>query len=52
MRSGEGGYAVLDDVSFAAAGGGVPEASTWAMLIAGFGLVGAAMRRRSAALAA
>jgi len=27
-------------------GGGVPEASTWVMLIAGFGLVGAAARRR------
>jgi hypothetical protein len=27
---------------------GVPEASTWAMLIAGFGLVGAAARRRKA----
>jgi hypothetical protein len=26
--------------------GGVPEASTWAMLIAGFGMVGAAARRR------
>ncbi len=29
--------------------GGVPEPAAWAMLIAGFGLVGAAMRRRSAA---
>ena len=28
--------------------GGVPEAATWAMMIAGFGLVGAAARRRSA----
>lgn len=27
---------------------GVPEAATWAMMIAGFGLVGAAMRRRVA----
>ena len=27
-------------------GGGVPEPSTWAMMIGGFGLVGAAMRRR------
>ncbi len=41
-------YYVLDNVSIA----GVPEAATWAMMIAGFGLVGAAMRRRSAALAA
>ena len=28
--------------------GAVPEASTWAMLIAGFGLVGVSMRRRRA----
>ena len=31
--------------------GGVPESATWAMMIAGFGLVGAAMRRRAAATA-
>jgi hypothetical protein len=32
--------------------GGVPEPASWAMLIAGFGLTGAAMRRRrTAALA-
>lgn len=30
---------------------GVPEPATWAMLIAGFGLVGAAMRRRQAVTA-
>ncbi len=30
------------------ADGGVPEPATWAMLIAGFGLVGAAARRRTA----
>ena len=35
----------IDDVSFNTA---VPEAGTWAMLIAGFGLVGAAARRRRA----
>jgi hypothetical protein len=35
-----------------AVGGGVPEPATWAMMIAGFGLVGAAMRRKQAALAA
>ena len=39
----EGGGFQLDNVNVAAA---VPEASTWAMLIAGFGLVGATMRRR------
>jgi hypothetical protein len=32
--------------------GGIPEASSWAMLIAGFGLVGAASRRRRATVAA
>ena len=31
---------------------GVPEAATWAMLIAGFGLTGATLRRRRAAVAA
>lgn len=33
-------------------GGGVPEPASWAMLISGFGLTGAAMRRRRVALAA
>jgi hypothetical protein len=32
--------------------GAVPETATWAMLIAGFGLVGATMRRRRALVAA
>ena len=32
--------------------GAVPEPASWAMLIAGFGLTGAAMRRRAARLAA
>jgi hypothetical protein len=32
-------------------GGGVPEPSSWAMLIAGFGLIGATLRRRRAAMA-
>lgn len=31
--------------------GAVPEPSSWAMMIAGFGLVGAAMRRRKTAIA-
>jgi hypothetical protein len=31
--------------------GGVPEPASWAMMIAGFGLVGSAMRRRAAATA-
>lgn len=37
----------LDDVSASVtASGAVPEPATWAMLIAGFGLVGASLRRR------
>jgi hypothetical protein len=42
--------AFIDNVSIATTA--VPEASTWAMLLAGFGLVGLAARRRSAAVAA
>ncbi|WP_448581579.1 PEPxxWA-CTERM sorting domain-containing protein [Thermaurantiacus sp.] len=38
----------LDNMGF----GAVPEAGTWAMLVAGFGLVGTAVRRRCDALAA
>lgn len=38
--------------SFAIPGGAVPEPASWALLIAGFGLVGAMQRRRSAAIAA
>jgi hypothetical protein len=33
-------------------GGGVPEPSTWALMISGFGLAGAMLRRRRATLAA
>ena len=44
--------AFLDDVSASvSASGAVPEPATWAMLITGFGLVGAAMRRRGLATA-
>ena len=47
----DGGYAAFDNIVITAddigAGvPGVPEPGSWAMLIAGFGLVGAAMRRR------
>lgn len=38
----------VDNVTFS---GAVPEPATWAMMILGFGLVGAAMRRRSSATA-
>lgn len=38
----------LDDVSAGITAGGVPEPRTWAMLLAGFGLLGLSMRRRRA----
>ena len=41
-------YFSLDNVSVS---GAVPEPASWALLIAGFGLTGAAMRRRRTALA-
>jgi hypothetical protein len=41
---------VLDDMSFS--GGAVPEPATWAMMIIGFGAVGALIRRRRMAPAA
>lgn len=41
----------IDDVSISNIGG-VPEPASWAMLIAGFGLTGAAMRRRRITFAA
>jgi hypothetical protein len=43
---GDGGQAI-----FAYNSGAVPEPASWAMMIAGFGLVGAAMRRRALAAA-
>ena len=36
---------------FGSKAGGVPEPAAWAMMLAGFGLVGSAMRRRTPALA-
>ena len=41
----------LDNIVVTAATGAVPEPATWAMMIAGFGLVGGAMRRRSTKIA-
>jgi hypothetical protein len=46
-------FVAYDNITFGSATpGGVPEPASWAMLIAGFGLVGAAQRRRKVALAA
>lgn len=42
---------VGDTVAAAPVAGAVPEPATWAMMIAGFGLVGGAMRRRSTKIA-
>ena len=41
-------FFVLDGVSINAVDAGVPEPATWAMMIAGFGLAGGAVRRRKA----
>lgn len=48
------GYDVgLDKVGIAAIStGGVPEPATWALMLGGFGLMGAALRRRRTAVAA
>jgi PEP-CTERM motif len=37
---------VFDNLTIGAAGAGVPEPATWAMMIVGFGLIGASARRR------
>jgi hypothetical protein len=49
-----GGYVTLVSAATAGggiSGGGVPEPSTWALMIMGFGLAGLGLRRRRAALA-
>ncbi|MBL8773219.1 MAG: PEP-CTERM sorting domain-containing protein [Phenylobacterium sp.] len=56
VRNQGGGYgpwSFIDEVDFTGGGvvGGVPEPSAWALMIAGFGLAGAALRRRTAAVA-
>ena len=44
-----GGYNWIYGVGELSYNGGVPEPAAWAMMLAGFGLVGAAMRRRQTA---
>ncbi len=46
--AGVANYVVFDDVTFGSAtpGPGVPEPASWALMIAGFGMVGSALRRR------
>ncbi|HEY1124269.1 MAG TPA: PEPxxWA-CTERM sorting domain-containing protein [Sphingobium sp.] len=48
----QGGYAAIDNLKIVASDvkgqvGGVPEPASWAMMIAGFGLAGSVLRRRS-----
>lgn len=45
-------YSLAFEVNGNTAGGGVPEPAAWAMMLAGFGLVGGAMRRRGTLAAA
>ena len=46
-------FVAYDNITFGSATpGGVPEPASWAMLIAGFGLVGASQRRRKVVVAA
>ncbi len=40
----------IDNINVTAVRGAVPEPATWAMMIAGFGAVGVAMRRRQRAV--
>lgn len=46
------GYNFTDDVSVTNIQGGVPEPATWSLMISGFGLAGAALRRRRRLLVA
>lgn len=47
----DGGFAVIDDVTFSSGGAVVPEPATWAMMILGFGAAGSMIRRRRTAIA-
>ena len=47
----DGGGLGFDDFTFTPGDGGVPEPAAWSLMIAGFGLAGAALRRRPRALA-
>ena len=43
----DNGWVFTSEISFFGSPGGVPEPATWAMMLAGFGLAGVALRRRS-----
>jgi hypothetical protein len=42
----EPSYFLLDNISLTADSGAIPEPASWALMIAGFGLVGSTLRRR------
>ncbi len=46
LTVGRGDQPALSHIIFYGGGGVIPEPATWAMMIAGFGLVGGALRRR------
>jgi hypothetical protein len=52
VAGGDGSWNWLPGGSVTLTGEAVPEPATWAMMISGFGLVGGAMRRRSATVTA
>lgn len=41
-------WVFIDNLTYSSVAGAVPEPATWAMMVMGFGLVGAAARRRAA----
>ena len=45
-RPGSGFQVTMDNLTYSVTAPGVPEPASWAMMIAGFGLAGAAMRAR------
>lgn len=45
-------YLAFDNIAYNAGNSGVPEPAAWALMLAGFGLVGASMRRRETGVVA
>lgn len=48
--TGAGEQFIMDNLQFTLGAGPIPEPASWALMVTGFGLVGATLRRRSAAL--
>ena len=47
-QRGPGGFLALDNINVSFGPSAIPEPAAWALMLAGFGLVGGAMRRRQA----